>query len=207
MVDSTVSTPVDSRSATPNGTWFLAPSLTPHRSPSILETALSPLLPSSPPTYFQRPQSDESEIVDFEEEEDDEEDSLLRNACTGQLIKWESGSVWETYAYPHHDNDAIGWTPIGYEGGNYIRLQSKGCKIFLESPVEYNQQSCDNCFGLLNSRQLMDFIERSKKDIVPHAPWKYLNSRQLKNMVVATRKRAAEFKLKVNSTMPNHKID
>jgi hypothetical protein len=157
--------------------------------------------------YFQHPQSNESEIEDFEEEEDDEDDSLPRNACTGQLIKWESGSVWETYAYPHHDDDAIGWTPIGYEGGNYIRLQSKGCKVFLESPVEYNQRSCDNCFGLLNSRQLMDFIERSKKDIVPHAPWKYLNSRQLKNMVVASRKRAAGFKLKVNSTMPNHKIE
>jgi hypothetical protein len=133
---------------------------------------LSPLPPSSPPAYFQHPQSDESEIEEFEE--DGGEDSLPRNACTGQLIKWESGSVWETYAYPQHDDDAIGWTPIGYEGGNYIRLQSKRCKVFLESPVEYNQRSCDNCIGLLNSRQLKDFIERSKKDIVPHAPWNTL---------------------------------
>ena len=52
------------------------------------------------------------------------------DACTGQLIKWEAGSIWDTYAYPHHDDDKIGWTPIGYEGGNYIRLQSKSCHVF-----------------------------------------------------------------------------
>jgi hypothetical protein len=199
------STPADSGSTTPNATWFSAASLTPQGSPSIIEEPLSPLPPSSPPAYLKHPQSDESEIEDFEEEDDD---CLLENACTGQLIKWEAGSVWETYAYSQHEGDAIGWTPIGYEGGNYIRLQSKGCQIFLESPTEYNRRSCDECFGLLNSRQLMDFIERSKKDTVPHAPWKYLNARQLKNMIVASRKKAAGFKLKVNSaTVLNHKID
>jgi hypothetical protein len=119
------------------------------------------------------------------------------DACTGQLVKWEAGSIWDTYAYPQHDDDAIGWMPIGYEGGNYIRLQSKSCDIFLHSDIELNRRTCNSCFKLLNSRQLVDFMERSKKDTVPHAPWKYLNARQLKNMVIASRKKANLMKLKV----------
>ncbi|KIM35830.1 hypothetical protein M413DRAFT_36514, partial [Hebeloma cylindrosporum] len=135
------------------------------------------------------------------------DDSLPMNACTGQLIKWETGSVWDTYAYPHHDDNAIGWTPIGYEGPNYIRLQSKGCAIFLESQTELNRRSCNDCFGLLNSRQLMDFIERSKKDMVPHAPWKYLNARQLKNMVITARKKSNTLKLKaLNASRKNGRL-
>jgi hypothetical protein len=121
------------------------------------------------------------------------------NICTGQLVEWTPGSVWETYAIQSHENGSIGWNPVGFEDSNWVRLQSKLCQIYLQTEAEVNCRSCDSCFSLLNSKKLQDFLERAKKDTVPHTPWKFLNARQLKNMVVLARKTATEYKFQVRS--------
>lgn len=203
-----LTTPVESGSETPIATSFsLNLSLTPRQSPFRLTASEEPegsILPaSSPPSYLQSLVSDSDTGSDIEEEiqifdSEGEGDSLPMDACTGQLIKWEAGSIWDTYAYPHHDDDTIGWMPIGYEDGNFIRLQSKSCHVFLHSDIKLNRRTCDNCFNLLNSKKLVEFMDRSKKHMIPNAPWKYLNARQLKNMVVESRRKANIMKLKVN---------
>lgn len=202
---SSLTTPlaVESGSATPTTTSFsFNLSLTPRQSHFGLfeqpEHEGSTLPPSSPPPYLQSPVSETgSDIGDVVQTFEKDDDSFPTDACTGQLIQWDAGSIWDTYAYPHHDDNEIGWMPIGYEGGNYIRLQSKSCLVFLHSDIELNRRTCDNCFDLLNSPQLVDFMDRSKKHTVPNAPWKYLNARQLKNMVIESRRKASIMKLEV----------
>jgi hypothetical protein len=147
-----------------------------------------------------------SDVDDEDQTFEGDGGSFPMDACTGQLIKWEAGSIWDSYAYPHHDDDKIGWMPIGYEGGNYIRLQSKSCHVFLHTDVELNRRTCDSCFDLLNSKQLVDFMDRSNKLTVPNSPWKYLNARQLKNMVIESRRKASIMKLKVISFKPKFKF-
>ena len=150
-----------------------------------LEPEGSILPPSSPPSYlqsFSNASETGSDIGDghgvvqsFDSDSNSEGDvgSFPMDACTGQLIKWEAGSIWDTYAYPHHDDDAIGWMPIGYESGNFIRLQSKSCNVFLHSDTELNRRTCDNCFNLLNSKKLKEFMDRSKKHIVTFELFKH----------------------------------
>lgn len=161
------------------------------------EGSESTLPPSSPPPYLHSPESETESDIEAMGETFDDDGSFPMDACTGQLIKWDAGSIWDTYAYTHHDDEKIGWMPIGYEGGNYIRLQAKSCRVFLDSDIELNRRTCDRCFSLLNSKQLIDFMDRSKKITVPNTPWKYLNARQLKNMVIESRRKASIMKLKV----------
>lgn len=150
------------------------------------------LPPSSPPTEWESSGSESPET-----RIDDNLETIPDNVCTGQLIQWLAGSVWDTYAYQLHDDNVIGWMPIGYEDGNWIRLQSKFCSIFLQSPDELNCRSCSECFDLLNSKALLEFMDRAGKDTVAHMPWMYLNTKQLKNMLLASRKKLKLMQLKV----------
>lgn len=117
--------------------------------------------------------------------------------CTGQLVKWVAGSIWETYAYQQHNDDLIGWTPVGFKGSNQIRLQSKLCSYKLQSAEEHNHGSCRNCFALLNSSHLEKFMSSASTDAAPYTPWKYLNARQLKNLLISARKKSRKLELDV----------
>ena len=118
---------VESGSATPiTISVSLNLSLTPRQSHFGLseerELEGSTLPPSSPPPYLRSPASETgSDIGDVLVPIFEGDGSYFpTDACTRQLIKWDAGSIWDTYAYPHHDDDKSGWMPIGYEGGNYI---------------------------------------------------------------------------------------
>ena len=162
--------------------------------PTATHFASGNLPPSSPPSEWENsPLSEKGSDSGLA----DDNDNIPDDVCTGQLVQWLAGSVWDTYAYQQHDEDVIGWTPIGYENGNWIRLQSKSCNIFLESLDELNRRSCSECFNLLNSKALLEFMDRAGKDSVTHMPWKYLNTKQLKNMLLASRMKLKLVHLKV----------
>ena len=40
--------------------------------------------------------------------------------CTGVLVKWTAGSVWDTYPYHQHGIRNHPWEPIGFEGNNTL---------------------------------------------------------------------------------------
>ena len=181
-------------SITPTATHVAAGNLTPTWSHATLPPDTHFLPPSSPPSDISSSEIDsDSGIAD----DDYNLETIPDDVCTGQLVEWLAGSVWDTYAYQQHDDSVIAWTPIGYEDGNWIRLQSKSCNIFLHSPDELNRRSCSECFNLLNSKALLEFMDRAGKDTVAHMPWKYLNTRQLKNMLLASRKKLKMVHLKV----------
>lgn len=54
--------------------------------------------------------------------------------CTGVLIEWTAGSVWDTYPYHQHGIRNHPWEPIGFEGNDSCLrsgLHSKDCCIVL----------------------------------------------------------------------------
>lgn len=121
----------------------------------------------------------------------------IENFCNGQHIKWIAGSIWETYAYQQHDDESMGWTPVGFKGSDWIILRSKSCFQVLKSNEEINRGSCDSCYSLLNSAQLTKFMNRASAGAVPHTPWKFLNIHQLKKMLIAARKKGQMMELQV----------
>lgn len=130
------------------------------------------------------------------ESSEDEDEDEKGGVCTGQLVEWTAGSVWDTYAYGNHDDDSVGWTPTGFSGSTHIRLQSTKCRKFLQTEHEEMQGTCTFCYSILNSAELRRFMDRSNADTLPHTAWKFLTTRQLKNMVMKSRKRTDILKFK-----------
>ncbi|KAF8872535.1 hypothetical protein BD779DRAFT_1679648 [Infundibulicybe gibba] len=164
------------------------PNQTPRASLADLETAGLP--PSSPPSFeLNSPVTDVSS--DGHSSDIDEE-----NECMGQSIKWQAGSVWDTYAYAQHDDETIPWAPIRIESADRIVLQSKSCKVILKTPSELQERTCSSCSQLRHSPQVLKMIERASGDAPPHTNWKYLNARQVKRILSITRQQNCSLRLK-----------
>lgn len=145
--------------------------------------------------------NNESENLGSDDSESDEdvskEDGFV-NRCEGQLVEWTPGSVWETYAYQQHDSEDIGWIPIGFKGSHWIRVRSKSCHGVLSEDKEKKRQNCKACNSLLNSEELCRFMSRASKDTAtPHTPYIYLNFRQMKSALIASRKMTNTLRLQV----------
>jgi len=61
--------------------------------------------------------------------------------CTGVLVKWQPGSVWDTYPYQQHEVQKLPWEPIGFENKEWLRLRSIKCAIYLNSCSETEQNT------------------------------------------------------------------
>lgn len=107
--------------------------------------------------------------------------------------------MWDSYAYQQHADDNLGFKPVAFEDGNWIRFKADNCCIFLRSPQEENSRVCAKCQALLHSTNLRKFMERAKQDSLPaHTPWKYLTSRQLRELLVSARKQIDRLRLQVS---------
>ena len=121
------------------------------------------------------------------------------NFCTGQLVEWVPGSIWETYAYGQHkDGEGVNWTPVGFDGDGWIRLRSNDCAIILLEPQEINVQACMQCQGLLNSPKLLRFMEHAKGPALPHTAYKYLTLLQMCQALYEARKQIEKFRMQVS---------
>ena len=67
--------------------------------------------------------------------------------CTGVLVKWQPGSVWDTYPYQQHEVQKLPWEPIDFENKEWLRLQSIKCAVYLNScsETEQNTHVCTAC--------------------------------------------------------------
>jgi hypothetical protein len=145
---------------------------------------------------------DSDSSIDEEDSDNDlDENGFLKvpNGCTGAAVHWAAGSVWDSYAYQQHADDNLGFKPVAFEDGNWIRFRADNCLIFLQSPQEENSRVCANCQALLHSKNLRKFMERAKQESLPaHTPWKYLTSRQLRELLVSARKQIDRLRLQVS---------
>lgn len=205
-------TPLSSSSATPmpltpmNIPSNFTPRMsTPHSElPFLDELSLDNFFhPSTETAAGVSPLNTSIDYFDDSEPEDDFEDEtttsqvLEANACTGQLVAWIPGSVWETYGYHQHADNSLPWVLLSVENSQWIRIQSRRCKIFLDSNQEFLARTCSQCQALLNSAQLQKFMERAKGDAPAHTPWKYLNNAQIIRMAMTLRRRNSLIMLEV----------
>lgn len=93
-----------------------------------------PLAPSSPLPSLFNPSCFDNHNLDFVIEDSDFYDKKpilgllddsLAMPCSGQPVEWTPGSVWDSYAYQMHNDNSLSWNLIGFQGNNFIIIQSK----------------------------------------------------------------------------------
>lgn len=96
--------------------------------------------------------------------------------CPGMMVRWEAGSIWDTYPYHQHASRNIGWTPIGYgQDDRSLLIRSDGCTAPKTGSDGY---PCNACLHVEHSSNFRKFVERSF-EVKDHTPHTYLNPKQL----------------------------
>lgn len=126
------------------------------------------------------------------------EDTKSNWDCSGQPIEWTAGSVWDSYAYQLHNNDTLPWKLVAFKEDKFIVIQSRDyCAGKPVSDNEETRGTCNACSELRNSVELRRFILRASEEAKPHTPWRYLNRRQLEELLIRTKKKVRDLSLKV----------
>jgi hypothetical protein len=120
----------------------------------------------------------------------------MQAACTGVLVEWTAGSVWDTYPYHQHGIRSHPWEPIGFEGNDsWLRLRSKDCCIVLLHN-ERNRLCCRKCAAIPSSSEFRKFVGRAT-NAAEHTPYFFLTQRQLHSLLVKVTTKYRELALKV----------
>jgi hypothetical protein len=189
VILSTPSPVDDSPLQSSNRTQFSPPVSPPDHMPSTDDDDLTDLAASMADL---RSSSDSSPPPDI--------DSLQE--CTGVLVEWTAGSVWDTYPYHQHGIRSHPWEPIGFEGNDsWLRLRSKDCCIVLlrnVNELEMNCLCCRKCAAIPSSSEFRKFAGRaSATNTAEHTPYFYLTQRQLHSLLVKVTSKYRELALKV----------
>ena len=117
--------------------------------------------------------------------------------CTGVLVEWMAGSVWDTYPYHQHGVRKHPWEPIGFKGNDsWLRLRSKDCCIVLLHN-EMNRHCCHKCAAIPSLSEYRKFIARATNTTAEHTPYFYLMQQQLHSLLVKVTSKYRELALKV----------
>ena len=113
----------------------------------------------------------------------DSSDSMSMDGpeCTGMLVKWKPGSIWDSYPYQQHGVGKLPWEPIGFENDDWLRLHSRKCSLYLK-PSELQSDTCQICQNIPNTRDFKQFMDHGS-DSVSHTSWKYLNYKQIHELL------------------------
>ena len=96
--------------------------------------------------------------------------------CPGIVVSWLPGSVWGSYPYHQHAEQAIGWMPIAFDSmANKIFLHSDKCVIQL---FEQDKAPCTCCLLVKHSVEFKSFISRAT-EAKEHTLWNFLTGEQL----------------------------
>lgn len=116
--------------------------------------------------------------------------------CTGVLVHWTAGSIWDTYPYHQHGIRSLPWEPIGFDGNNkWLRLRSKNCTIILSS-AEQNSLCCSKCAAIPTSAPFQKFNNRAVQ-AAEHTPYTYLTHKQLYAVLLRVSGKYRQLVLKV----------
>lgn len=170
-------------------------------------------------------EEDYSTLIEFQASEDNLNNSQSTGSdigdeasCPGQRIEWNYGSIWEMYAYQLHapwqhkseseDSDesskipGVPWELLSISNGCiYIRARNL-CSGYLETPDDIDAGVCLSCSKLRTLPAFVKFVRRAQTTPKPNTPWIYLNYNQLKELLLAQRKRIYERDQKVYIKRP-----
>ncbi|KAF8884804.1 hypothetical protein BD779DRAFT_1673946 [Infundibulicybe gibba] len=142
--------------------------------------------PSSPqPSISNHSSSDHNSS----NEDSDSESQGASLECTGILVHWAPGNIWDTYPYHRHAAQGLPWEVAGFEPNNdyHIRLQSTKCMIYLNKhdDLEKNALACHQCLYIPNSTPFRTFMAKAA-ELEPASKFTsrlYLSQKQLRNVL------------------------
>ena len=161
-------------------------------------------VPTAPPTRAPSPDASDRESSVDDPREDIFADSATPEAvvdideereCSGVLVEWTPGSVWDTYPYHLHNHHSYGWEPIAFENNKWLRLRSKDCKIVTMT----NDLVCKPCLLVPHSERFKKFVERADGHVSDQTTWMYLTHKQLLLKCSQLKARTRELQLKVST--------
>ena len=97
--------------------------------------------------------------------------------CLGVAVKWEPGTIWDSYPFHQHENRFFPWRPVGVMNDEWLRLRSDTC-----SRRTSNENSvCKECSIIPHHEKFRKAVDRATSDSVlgGNIPWQFLSRRQL----------------------------
>jgi hypothetical protein len=118
--------------------------------------------------------------------------------CTGVLVHWTAGSVWDSYPYMQHGIRSLPWEPIGFDGNNkWLRLRSKHCSIILSADA-LNSRCCRKCTAVPHSSEYRTFVTRAMH-AADNTPYSYLSQKQIHALLLRVTHKYRHIVLKVSN--------
>ena len=117
--------------------------------------------------------------------------------CSGVSVRWNPGTIWETYPFPSHSFVKHPWDIIKFCPPSHLQLRSKGCTGFTSAGGYGN--ICHQCLWIPQC-DAYKTIEKRAQEAPPHTPYHLLVFRQLSVIPKTLRKMLNEARLKVIKT-------
>ena len=95
--------------------------------------------------------------------------------CSGVAVKWEAGSIWDSYPFHQHKTHDYPWEPIGITNDEWLYLRSDSCKQHTQNASHV----CEECEAIPNDKRYRKAVARASSNLSESMPWGYLTRRQL----------------------------
>lgn len=114
--------------------------------------------------------------------------------CRGVLVEWTPGSVWRTYPYHRHaqDADRLPWEPVVVENDRWLRICSEDC----EGEADTDDEVCSTCASVPGTARFRAVMDRAVSASA-HTPWKYLTREQLDRILRNNTGKYRQLRIKV----------
>jgi hypothetical protein len=118
--------------------------------------------------------------------------------CTGTLVQWTPGSVWDTYPYHQHGIRSLSWEPIGFDGNNkWLRLRSRNCCIILSADA-LSSLCCRECTAIPHSSEYRTFVNRATH-AADNTPYSFLTQKQIHRLLLKVTGQYRQLVMKVSN--------
>lgn len=114
--------------------------------------------------------------------------------CSGVLIQWTPGTIWETYPFPSHSFVNHPWDIIEFRPPSHLFLRSKDCAGTVGAST--HGTVCHECLWIPQC-DAYKTIEKRARNAPPHTPHHLLAFHQLSCIPKTLRKMLNESRLKV----------
>jgi len=118
--------------------------------------------------------------------------------CTGVLVHWMAGSVWDSYLYMQHSIRTLPWKQISFDGNNkWLRLRSKDCSIILSAET-LNSCCCRKCTAIPHSSAYRTLVTHATH-ASDNTPYLYLTQKQIHMLLLRVTHKYRQLVLKVSN--------
>lgn len=118
--------------------------------------------------------------------------------CSGVLVQWTPGTIWETYPFPSHSFVKHPWDIIEFRPPSFLCLRSKACTGVVSAGG--HRDICHHCLSVPQCDAYRT-IEKRAHSAPPHTSYRLLAFHQLAAIPKTLRKMLDSARLKVFNQM------